>query len=47
VIFAVTGNAGQPPLAGPEKLPALLTVKDRLTLFVSVTVTVAPCAALP
>ena len=46
VIFAVIGNVGQ-PLAEPEKLPALFTVKDRLTLFLSVTVTVAPCAAVP
>ena len=47
VILAVIGNAGQPLLADPEKLPALFTVKDRLTLLLSVTVTVAPCAAVP
>ena len=47
VIFAVIGNAGQPPLAAPEKLPALLTVNERLTLLLSVTVTTAPWAALP
>jgi hypothetical protein len=47
VIFAVIGNAGQLPLTDPEKFPELFTVNDRLTLFLSVTVTVAPCAARP
>lgn len=47
VILAVIGNAGHPPLDEPEKLPALFTVNDRLTLLLSVTVTLAPCAALP
>lgn len=42
VILAVMGKAGQPVVADPEKLPALFTVNDRLTLFLSVTVTVAP-----
>ena len=39
LICARMGNTGQPLLAEPEKLPALFTVKDRLTLSLSVTVT--------
>jgi len=47
VIRARMGNTGHPPLAEPEKFPALFTVNERLTLFLSVTVIVAPCAARP
>jgi hypothetical protein len=47
VICARMGNTGHPTLDEPEKLPALFTVNDLLTPFLSVTVTVAFCAALP
>jgi hypothetical protein len=47
VICARMGKIGQPPLALPEKFPALFAVKVRVTPRLSVTLTTAPCAALP
>ena len=47
VICARMGNTGQPPLAEPEKLPALLAVNVRVVPRASVTLTTALRAALP